>query len=63
MGDKRQRELFRMSQYATAHPGLSTGAAESTKPRPQADQDRVGVHFDIDAFYAQCEELRDPTLA
>lgn len=26
------------------------------------DSDRVVVHFDCDAFYAQCEEIRDPRL-
>ena len=26
------------------------------------DAERVVLHFDCDAFYAQCEELRDPTL-
>ena len=29
---------------------------------PPPDVGRVIVHFDIDAFYAQCEELRDPRL-
>ena len=26
------------------------------------DTSRVVVHFDCDAFYAQCEEVRDPSL-
>jgi hypothetical protein len=26
------------------------------------DASRVVLHFDCDAFYAQCEELRDPSL-
>lgn len=26
------------------------------------DQSRVVLHFDVDAFYAQCEEVRNPAL-
>jgi hypothetical protein len=48
------------------------GASAATDADAEADADdvdagapdaaRVVLHFDCDAFYAQCEELRDPSL-
>lgn len=46
-----------------AQPLLSTlfGVPQrSSTPTP--DTDRVIIHIDADAFYAQCEEVRDPSL-
>jgi DNA polymerase iota len=33
-----------------------------SQPQPPPDSARIILHFDADCFYAQCEELRDPTL-
>ena len=74
--EKRLAEDFRLRQHGGPHPLLardvsSTAAATAAAPvvvapPPPAltpsDARRVVVHFDVDAFYCQVEELRDPRL-
>ena len=36
--------------------------ATSTCPRPSSSSSRIVIHLDVDAFYCQCEELRDNSL-
>lgn len=65
--EKRRRETFRISQYAQPHLAEGTqvaqepSAASSTEVTP--DTARIIMHCDVDAFYSQCEENRDPSLA
>ncbi|KAL6762106.1 hypothetical protein V8C86DRAFT_719097 [Haematococcus lacustris] len=53
-----------MPASSSPAPKLQQGLLQQagTSPEPPPDQDRVILHFDVDAFYAQCEELRDPRL-
>ena len=64
---------FRRRQHAEPHPGLrgaqghGQGAEVAEDQPPPADlalgrDRRVIVHVDIDCFYAQAEEVRDPSL-
>ena len=64
---------FRRRQHAEPHPGLrgaqghGQGAEAAEDQPPPADlalgrDRRVIVHVDIDCFYAQAEEVRDPSL-
>uniref|UniRef100_A0A061RGN2 DNA polymerase iota n=1 Tax=Tetraselmis sp. GSL018 TaxID=582737 RepID=A0A061RGN2_9CHLO len=61
--EKRSLEAYRISQFGSplhsrlAHPSL----AIDEHPSP-GDTGRVVLHFDVDAFYAQVEEVRDPSL-
>ena len=65
MDDKQKRELFRVEQYSKPHPALqacTSGNEQLSDPEVPVDQDRCVIHCDVDAFYAQCEELRNPSL-
>lgn len=65
---KQQLEAFRARQYAGPHPALAVAAqqaplppahgAAGEEPLPPPDTGRVVLHFDIDCFYAQVEEVR-----
>ena len=69
--EKQLAEDFRVRQHAGPHPlrgDPSTTASASTiiapPPPPLTPEQtrRVIVHFDVDCFYCQVEELRDPRL-
>lgn len=66
MEGKKAQEAFRVTQFSGPHPGLAALAnGISAGPRSdevQQDRDRVILHFDVDAFYAQVEEVRNPSL-
>lgn len=70
--DKQLLEAFRVRQHAGPHPAVAAAAAAAAHPaaqHPQAaeaiqpDEERVVLHFDADSFYAQVEEVREPSLA
>lgn len=48
-----------------ATPTLSSllGAPLPPTTPPAPDTSRVIIHFEADAFYAQCEEVADPSLS
>ena len=72
--EKRSVEDFRVRVHGGPHPlrAGSEGAATTfgrddagRAPRPPDDANasrRIVAHFDVDAFYSQVEELRDPRL-
>ena len=73
--EKRSVEDFRVRVHGGPHPlrAGSEGAATTFgrdddagwAPRPPVDANasrRIVAHFDVDAFYSQVEELRDPRL-
>ena len=72
--EKRSVEDFRVRVHGGPHPlrAGSEGAATTFgrddagwAPRPPDDANasrRIVAHFDVDAFYSQVEELRDPRL-
>jgi DNA polymerase iota len=68
--DKRAREAWRVQQFSTPHPAAvvhSAAAAGARTTSPQAspaapDHERVVLHIDVDCFYAQVEEARNPSL-
>lgn len=64
--DKKLLEAFRVRQHAGQHPAVAaaaSAAAPSAADRViRPDADRVILHFDADSFYAQVEEVRDPSL-
>ncbi len=65
MDDKQKREQFRVEQFSKPHPALQASTSETQQlpdPEVPVDQDRCVIHCDVDAFYAQCEELRNPSL-
>mmetsp|Transcript_8277 Transcript_8277/g.14930 ORF Transcript_8277/g.14930 Transcript_8277/m.14930 type:complete len:481 (-) Transcript_8277:439-1881(-) len=75
MNDRKELEAFRVSQHSlplaqqqrmfqnrTGVNGASAGARPTALAAPTPDVDRVILHFDVDAFYAQTEEVRDPGL-
>ncbi|BDA49872.1 DNA polymerase iota at N-terminal half [Coccomyxa sp. Obi] len=65
MEEKAAREAFRVRQYSgfDAGPsGRSGTAARDLEPSFVLNTSRCIVHFDVDAFYAQVEENRDPRL-
>jgi hypothetical protein len=59
MDEKSAHEAYRVRQYASPHPAIEAlnsicgpaGGLELVGTEP--DKDRVIVHFDVDAFYAQ----------
>ena len=74
--EKRSAEEFRVRVHGGPHPlrAGSEGAATTSgrsrddgalQPEPPVDPNasrRIVAHFDVDAFYSQVEELRDPRL-
>ena len=62
MGEKQAREHFRVAQYSAAHPALTAVGLTAADTEVATDTSRTVVHFDVDAFYAQAEEVRDPSL-
>ena len=74
--ERRLAEDFRVRQHGGRHPLLARGVPSTAAPAPApvvvvappppaltpSDARRVVVHFDVDAFYCQVEELRDPRL-
>eukprot|EP00884_Botryococcus_braunii_P008015 jgi/Botrbrau1/17214/Bobra.0620s0004.1 len=62
--EKAALEDFRRRQFAQPHPALSCGFPRNSSVQSsfEADKERVVLHFDVDAFYAQCEEVRQPSL-
>ena len=65
MRNQQELQAFRVRQFAGLHPGLLAAGAAAGGPQDQAfpaDTERVVLHFDVDCFYAQTEELRDPSL-
>ncbi|KAL4422612.1 hypothetical protein ABPG75_008809 [Micractinium tetrahymenae] len=74
MNDKRALEDFRVRQHAGPHPALAAAAvtasaapsvaaaAEQQAEQIVPDSGRVILLFDVDSFYCQVEELRNPAL-
>ena len=75
--EKRSAEEFRVRVHGGPHPlraGSEGAATTSGRSRDDAEQwalqppvdpnasRRIVAHFDVDAFYSQVEELRDPRL-
>ena len=72
--EKRSAEEFRVRVHGGPHPlragsegtsGRSRDDAEQWALQPPVDPNasrRIVAHFDVDAFYSQVEELRDPRL-
>lgn len=67
--EKRELEAFRRAQFAGPHATLASRPHSSPAAVPDAateditpDTDRVILHFDVDSFYAQVEEIRNPSI-
>eukprot|EP00873_Tetraselmis_striata_P039314 jgi/Tetstr1/459578/TSEL_004943.t1 len=66
MDPKKGLEAFRVAQHSqplAEGSALASPRAPSTPPPRPPDDLRVILHFDVDAFYAQVEEVREPSLA
>ena len=68
MDDKSAYEAYRVKQFASPHPAAQAqsnpwglaGGLEQELVGIEADRDRVIIHFDVDAFYAQVTSAKCP---